>query len=328
MLSPNDEMYEKALGYVQLLKLEGKLDEEVITELQRMYELDHADAASLLKTFKTERQDVYKAQIKNNIIWALGPLAICIIIAIIYIALGDDAGGGIKSFSWGYALLFIFGALGMLAFIFQLFKERIMMLPFFWEKDHLGKQVQRKGVTKRVAAVSVLFFIAIGAFIIIMIKGDIVFDQSKMKSVSNVVLEENCKEIAIRKGKSTNHYYQFKIMDNPKAFWWAHADHLYQFINGNNPDKYFKAGDTISLLIDKQDLINDLSDPEKRNTVYDAWKKGEESMLDKAAWGTEATANFRQSAWIFAALLSGLSLILIFNTKHRKDKLVEDFYND
>ena len=119
---------EKAACYVQMLKQEGKLDENAIPELLQMYRITNDEAIKLIESFK--QTEAYKHSVTNNIKEQMGALFHFLIAGSIFlfIAIGND-----ENSSWFHVIMYSLAAFGIIQYIVRLLRERFAKdLRFSW----------------------------------------------------------------------------------------------------------------------------------------------------------------------------------------------------
>jgi hypothetical protein len=314
-----NENYDVALGYAQLLKLDGKTDDQVIQELRDMYELTQRDAEEILQIFKTEKKDIYKAQISANIKEIMGLLFFCLIVAVAYFAMASDP-GGIKGPMMAVALFFSLGVVGAMLVIFRLLKERLTASGFFANlKLPFFDNVSEEKKTQVLGFILTSLGIAVIAFVYIRFFGNVSVDTIQWQRIDDIVLREDCRLEEYSSGKSKTHFYIFAAKQHNHDFRWFAGDHLYQFVNDVYPTNYFNAGDTITVWVSRDENAEILNySNNKQVKIYDVAKKYEQPVLAIKNYNIRATEKERTSDIAIAIFAIAATAYHFFGRK--KDK--------
>lgn len=297
---------EKAEGYLQLLKEEGKLDEMAFQQLKYMYQLSDEEANSLIEKFKTT--DAYRKITSRNIVsrfWLL----ICILIAGSFMLYTGTAKDGIGIFSV-YAVIYFLGAFGLFVYILQLLAERFNLASKF-------PAIKGQSITFLVIA---LGFFADAEYQVYSASNKAT--EPELKKLQDLLLSENCVEKSTG-GRSPSHYYSLHAYKYGNTFIWRSNDHLYAFRSNELSPPNLSKGDKINIYLKQesskglndQNLIGNYPDIE----IYDIEKNGQRFLDPKlhAEKEKESAEKFRNiSLLIFAAAI----FVFILENKKALDK--------
>lgn len=313
MSAKDNQNYEEALGYAQLLKLDGKTDEEVIQELSATYQLSYRDAHEILTTFKTEKKEIYNAQIGTNIKWAASSLLVLTLIGIAYLTLITQIGS--KGLTIFVACFFAIAVGALLFFIFRLLGERA-------GAPSLSAEIQISGPDNKIKRNTLYFLlvcVVVAALtpVYISLHGDISVNRTQWQQIDNIVLKEDCKEDYVS-GKHRNYYYHFAGKKTGQNFRWYEHDHFYRFVNEMRPDKAFAAGDTVTVWVDNDINVDPLPVSANGISVHDVQKKDGRPMLNIAAYNVSATKDFKDTSIAFSCVLTILIGLMIFGGNREK----------
>jgi hypothetical protein len=224
---------EKAAGYVQMLKQEGKLDENALPELLQMYNVSETEGKELIESFKQTTE--YKKSVTKNIGAQLVILIVFLCIALFYYFIGTDK-DGIPLFSF-FGIWFFLGAIGLGVYIFKLLRERFTVNPKY------------SFLKNKALLWCIISLIYAGVLQYNLSNKKYLLNTNNWKQKSNLVLDSDCEEISTG-GKHPTHYYQFTVEQFTKKFRWYDANHLYKFNPSSTPSIYLQKKDTINVWID------------------------------------------------------------------------------
>ncbi len=245
---------EKALGYLMILKMEGKLDESALPELKNMYKLSDEEVDELLYTFKEmpEYSNSLMLNLKRSITLFLlfATIAGCF-------AFASFSKTGFEGF-FIYFIVFVLGALGSFVYSLKLANEKYRFTNRF-------KWLQNRGLF--LLPIAIVYF----GYNQYQVTGQTyIAHPDKWVRLKNAIISKNCNEISTG-GKYPDYYYAISIENYLDPFQYDQQEHYYQF-NGNYPNRILKKGDTITLWVERNEIPDMLSS--SRNKVWDIEIRG------------------------------------------------------
>lgn len=276
---------EKALGYIQMLKNEGKLDENALHELTDMYGISHEEARELLGNFK--QTEAYEKGAAKNITYY---------VLLTLFTAGAAAVFGFMAFSHGGSTAFathfyimLLSALGASTYLSKLVAERYRLGERY-------KWLQNKALP---AVVFTLPFFLFSQYRLS--QKTFLAHPGNWVQLPSMALAADCREESTG-GKNPSHYYTLYFGYYLNAFEYHSSEH--QYCLTHVPDRQLKKGDTITLWVEKNEKpeLQMSSD----NKVWDIGYRGERWLNIKCRnYKTQQSAENTRN---LVAVMSGASL--------------------
>ncbi len=303
--------FQKAVGYIQLLKQEGKLDAEAVRLTKEVYELTDEEAKQALQQFKDDNPEAYTAASASNIWHLAWVTVVAVFIALMYYFFADEIGGVGGSVTAIVSLVFVF--MGFIIFTRMLFTLKEYLIV---KHPRLATNAFFSNKAAPAVVVSILFVVF--SWLNYTNKSD-ELTLSGLRDLE-IVLENNCYEEETG-GKSPESSYILKAKDIDKEFDWSDEDHKYRF-HTQLPDILLKAGDTIKVYIQPSDIRYMRKEPtflnSKRTAVYDIEKDGVRFLNLKARNEIANQSSYRFFLLCCVALLiSSIVAVVMHNFMHK-----------
>lgn len=286
---------EKAIGYLQMLKIEGHLDETALPQLQEMYNLQKGEAEQLLEEFKLKPE--YNQSITNNIKEKAVILIFCLAVGgfFLFASLSPTGSSGFSV----HAIFFLLAAFGLIVYILKLSNEAFKIttnLP--WIKNKALPFV-------------VICSIAFAWFQYNVSSRKYLLLPAAWVKVDSLVIAEKIKEK--HKSKSGDYYYEILIENYTTAFKWYNKQHLYCF-NIAPPNKLLMKGDTVSIWLEKN--TNAHLKASAYNMVFDVEKKGARFLdIEERNEAAKEEAERTRNIW---GILLAISFLAFMHFKKMK----------
>ncbi len=283
---------EKALGYLQMLKDEGKLDDNALDELTSMYTITRGEAEKLLSDFR--QTPVYEKSAAKNITYFLVSFIVSAGTAAVFGFMAFSHNGS-PVFAIHFYIMFL-AAIGAFIYLSKLVTERYRMAERYpW--------LQNKALPALILMLPLFLYFQYN-----LTNKTYLADPREWVKLPPMILSEDCKEISTG-GRSPDYYYTLHVGEYMDAFHYNSIEHRYCFTT-LNPSDLLKRGDTVSLWVEK--AANPDLQTSSNNKVWDISYKGKR-MLDITCRNRKAKANSEQNRNIILLVLVVTLLIFAFS---------------
>lgn len=255
---------EKALAYLQLQKMDDKLDDIAIQETAQLYNMPLEEVQALMRQLQKTPQ--YNKAITYSAGGKIGGIVYVILIAAISIGIArseDSASVLYGAQGIIYALLALGGLIGLVVQLAEIrpveqskavelsgFKRTVNRLLVFRHSTP-GEKVFLPGLIAIFTLLSLLYISIIKPY---------EMHEKDWRLYRNVTLQEDCKRVIRKLHKSTEDYYTVRLNEYTGDYKWDKKDHLFAFM-AMTPEVLQKG--------DKIDIYTN-----KKNAVYDIVKEG------------------------------------------------------
>jgi hypothetical protein len=210
-----DERIAKASEYATILIDEGRLEEDVLKNLQSTFSLTHDEALTALGKMKTDHKQYYQKSMNSNIVKAIFSFIAMASGAIFYYYFGKES---FKLYSW-LGIFFGIVAVGVVVYLIKLLAERFNILPVRSEKN-----VKKEPALTIQLIIGATFLLCITLYLEWTEDG--VINENEIFTVIGLQQSKNA-IIDYYGSKSKTYFYEFSFVNkNVKA---RFSEHYYSF---------------------------------------------------------------------------------------------------
>ena len=234
-----EERISKASEYATILIDEGRLEEDILKDLQVTFSLTREEAYTALGKMKINHEQYYKKSMNSNIVKAIFTFIAMAGASVFYYFFGQES---FKLYSW-FGIFAGILAIGVIVYLFKLIAERYNIIP-----THPKKTI------KRDIPFTVQLMMLAGLLLCVSIYIEwfekYVIHENEILTVNNLILDK--KVIKDYYGsKSKTYFYEFSFVGKKvKA---RFIDNYYSYAQRSIDYRNLSHGDTLSIQLFKED---------------------------------------------------------------------------